>query len=203
MEAVLAVCMGVGLAAACGFRVFVPMLVACIALRSGHIGVAASHTWLASDAALLLLITATILEVVAYYVPWLDNMLDTVTTPASIVAGTLLVASFITTTSPMLKWSLALIAGGGAAGVVQTGTVLVRGASSATTAGLGNFVVSTVELLSSTVLAFIAMAMPVVIGVLLLIVAFFVVRRLLRRRRENAAVTIVMPQTTRSWSQTA
>lgn len=182
MEFLLAACMGIGLAAACGFRIFVPMLVACIALRSGHAGVAASHSWLASDAALVLFITATVLEVVAYYVPWLDNMLDTIASPAAVVAGTLIAASFITQMSPMLNWSLALIAGGGAAAVAQGATVVVRGASTAITGGVVNPVVSTGELIISTLLSILAMLLPILIGVLVLALVGYLAYRLLRRR---------------------
>src|SRR5437868_2946043 len=123
MENVLAICMGLGLAAACGFRVFVPLLVMSIAVHSGHLHVASSFDWIGSNPALITFSLATALEIGAYYVPWLDNFLDTVATPAAIIAGTVVTASMVTDVSPYLRWTLAAIAGGGLAGAVQGTTV--------------------------------------------------------------------------------
>ena len=87
--------------------------------------------------ALVAFSVATILEIVGYYIPWLDHFLDVITTPAAIVAGTVVSASMVTDMSPLLRWSLAIIAGGGAAGVVQGMTVATRGMSLVGTAGWG------------------------------------------------------------------
>src|SRR5687767_3523804 len=116
MEMLLSVCVGLGLSAACGFRIFVPLLVTSIAAHSGHLNLAPSFDWLGSPAALTAFSVATALEVGAYYIPWLDNFLDTVATPTAVVAGTMMTASMITDVSPFLKWSLSVVAGGGIAG---------------------------------------------------------------------------------------
>ncbi len=114
MEYLLLALLGIALAVACGFRVFIPLLVVSIASYSGYIELAPNFSWVASLPALIIFAVATILEIVAYYVPWLDNLLDTIATPASIIAGILVSASFITGMHPLLKWTLAVIAGGGA-----------------------------------------------------------------------------------------
>lgn len=159
-ETILSLCLGVGLSAACGFRVFVPLLIASLAAHAGHLKLSAGFDWLGSDAAVIALGIATVLEIGAYYIPWLDNALDTVATPAAVIAGTLITASVATDMSPMLKWTLAVIAGGGSAALVQTGTVLVRAASTATTGGLANPLIATAELGGSVGMTLLAIAVP-------------------------------------------
>src|SRR5579864_4751189 len=146
METFLSICVGIGLSAASGFRVFVPLLVMSIASLSGHLTLAHGFEWIGTYPAMTAFAVATCLEIAGYYVPWLDHLLDTMATPAAIVAGTIVTASAVADMSPFLKWTLAVIAGGGAAGLVQSATVVTRGASAVTTGGLANPVVSTFEL---------------------------------------------------------
>ena len=146
MDALIGFFVGLALSAAVGFRVFVPLLLTGSAARLGYLELTTDMAWLASDAALVALATATVLEVSAYYVPWLDNLLDTVATPTAVVAGVIAWAAVTPELSPLLRWTLAVIAGGGAAGVVQSGTALLRLHSPAFTAGFGNPVVATGEL---------------------------------------------------------
>src|SRR5690606_33746104 len=115
----LALIAGVGLAAACGFRVFVPLLVMGLAARSGSLPLAANMQWVGSDVTIIMLAAATTLEILGYYVPWIDNLLDTIATPAAAVAGTLASAAVFTSFDPMMQWTLGIIAGGGTATVVQ------------------------------------------------------------------------------------
>lgn len=184
MEIVYALLIGIGLAAASGFRVFLPLLGLALAARFGGVAPGEDFGWLLADAALVALATATLLEIGAYYLPLLDHLLDAVTTPLAIIAGTLATAAMLGgIDDPLIKWGVALIAGGGAAGVVQAGSVAARAASLATTGGLGNPVVSTIEWIGAllvTVLAFIAPVL-VLIGLVLLVVG------LVRRRRPRAA----------------
>lgn len=171
----------VGLAAACGFRVFLPLLGLSVAGMSGHLTLEPSLSWLATWPALSALATATVLEVAAYYVPWVDNLLDTVATPMAIAAGTLASATQLGDMSPVMQWSLAAITGGGVSGVVQTGSVAMRAASSGLTGGLGNVVVSTAELLGAVIATLLAILLPVVGFVLALVLLFWVIRFLARR----------------------
>src|SRR6516225_5140167 len=137
-ETLLGIALGIGLSAACGFRVFVPLLALSLASISGHLTLAPGFAWIGSYPALVAFSVATCLEIAGYYIPWVDHLLDTIATPAAVVAGIIVTASMVTGMSPFLKWSLAIIAGGGAAGLVQGTTVLTRGASTATTGGLAN-----------------------------------------------------------------
>lgn len=183
MEAALSVALGLGLAAACGFRVFVPLLVISAASYSGHLSLSGSFDWIASTPALITLIAATCLEIAAYYVPWVDHLLDTVASPAAVVAGIVASASVISGMDPYLKWTMAVIAGGGLAGAVQVVTTGTRGASLMTTAGFGNPIVSSVETGGSVVLSLLAIVAPLLaVGLVVLFLAF-VTSRLFRRRQ--------------------
>jgi hypothetical protein len=160
MELLLSICLGLGLSAACGFRIFVPLLVMSIAAHAGQLHLAPSFAWIGSTGALITFGVATVLEIGAYYVPWLDHFLDTLATPSAIVAGSIITASVITDVSPFLKWTLAVIAGGGLAGSIQAGTVLARGLSFAGTGGLANPLVATVELGGSVLTSIAAILAP-------------------------------------------
>ena len=181
MGSLVSVCLGLGLAAACGFRVFVPLLAVNLAARAGYLSLGAGFDWIAGGPALVTLTAATLLEIGAYYIPWLDNLLDTVASPAAVVAGVVVTASVVTGLDPYLKWTLAVIAGGGVAGAVQTLTSGTRHASAVTTAGLANPVVSTVELAGSAGLSLLSMALPVLAAALVLFLLAWTGHRLFAR----------------------
>lgn len=186
LEYVFSICLGVGLAAACGFRVFVPLLGMSAAALSGHLGLSPGFEWIGTWPAFACFATATALEVGAYYVPWIDNALDTIATPVAVIAGTLVVASVVGDMSPLLKWSLAAIAGGGTAGIVQTGTVALRGTSTLTTGGFGNFLVSTTELVASVCTTLLALLVPIFCVGLLMLGGGLLLMRLSSRTRAAA-----------------
>ncbi len=186
MEILLSICLGLGLAAACGFRIFVPFLVMSSAAHLGYLHVDGKFEWIASTPALVVFGAATLLEIGAYYLPWLDNLLDTVASPAAVVAGIVATASVVTDVDPLLKWTLAVIAGGGLAGAVQSLTSGARGVSTLTTGGLANPLVSTFEAGSSLGLALLAIAVPV-LALFAVVVFFVLVWRFLRRRRRQVS----------------
>jgi hypothetical protein len=127
MPELLSVAAGIGLAAACGFRVFVPLLALGLAGRFGVLPLSHGFEWLKSTEAIVAFSVSTLLEAAAYKIPWLDHALDTLATPAALFAGVLSVAALTAGLPPALRFSLALIVGGGAAAVVQQGaTVLLR-----------------------------------------------------------------------------
>lgn len=162
MEAILAIMVGIGLSAACGFRVFMPLTGLSIASLSGHLTLSPEFAWIGTWTALIAFATASILEIAAYYIPWLDNLMDSLMTPAAVIAGIMVTASVVTDMSPFLKWSLAIIAGGGTAAIVQGGTVAMRTVSSGATGGFANFSLSTVEISASLVLTILAILLPVI-----------------------------------------
>lgn len=182
LELVMGLFAGLGLAAACGFRLFIPLLVTSLAARADMLSLAEGFEWIASTPALVGFGAATALEIGAYYVPFIDNLLDTIATPAAVVAGSVLAAAVFVDMDPWLQWSLAAVAGGGVAAAVQTGTVALRGTSSATTAGLGNPVVSTGELAGSAAFATASVVTP---GLVFLFFVAAVTWFIVRRRRQR------------------
>ncbi|MFD1140202.1 DUF4126 domain-containing protein [Larkinella insperata] len=184
MEWIISLCLGIALSACCGFRIFVPMLVASLAVKLGWISVTPGFEWMGTWPALLVLASATTLEIGAYYIPWLDNALDTVATPIAFVAGTILTTSFVEVDLPVLKWGLGIIAGGGTAGLIQTGTSLLRVGSTATTGGLGNPVVSSAENIASFGFSFLAILFPLLAAFLVLMIGLFLIRLMVTRKRQ-------------------
>src|SRR5881394_1498504 len=178
MNEFLSVALGIGLAAACGFRVFVPLLFVSIAAKAGKLALVSSFQWMGTDAAMIAFSVATAIEIAAYYIPWLDNLLDTIATPAAVVAGAIISASVFTGMDPFLRWTLAIIAGAGAAGVVQTASVVTRAASTASTGGFGNFVVATAELILAVVASFLA---PFVAILLIVCLVIYIGRKAYKR----------------------
>lgn len=193
MELALSICLGIGLSAACGFRVFVPLLGMSIAALAGHLNLSQGFDWIGTWPAFACFLTATILEVVAYYIPWVDNLLDSVATPVAVVAGTIVTAAVVTDMSPLMKWSLALIAGGGTAGIIQSASVALRGTSLLATGGLTNWGVASAELVASITTTILSVVVPILtaIGVAVLIVMMLTfVRRQLRRPNSTSNVTV-------------
>jgi hypothetical protein len=186
VDTVLGVLLGIGLAAAVGFRIFVPFLVLSVAAQAGHLPLASGFEWIATPTALIAFALATALEVVAYFVPWLDNLLDALAGPVTVAAGMAATAAVATDLPPALRWTVAVIAGGGVAGVVHGSTALVRATSSVTTGGLGNFAVSGLELAGSVVTSVAAVVVPLLGGLLAAVICLFAVRVLLRRRALRA-----------------
>jgi hypothetical protein len=177
METLVGIAVGIGLSAACGFRVFVPLLVMNLSSLTGHLHLASGFEWIGGAPATIIFATATIVEVLAYYIPWLDHILDVVTTPAAMIAGVVATASVVTNVSPLLKWTLAIIAGGGAAALVQGATSTLRLKSTALTGGVGNPLVATGEWIGAIITALLAIIVPVICLVLILLLVILVARK--------------------------
>jgi hypothetical protein len=175
MDTLLSIAIGIGLSAACGFRIFVPPLVMSIAAIYGHLPLSPDFQWIGTYPALEGFALATCIEIAAYYIPWIDNFLDIVSTPTAIAVGSAITGALVHETNPLLKWTLAVIAGGGSAGLVQGLTGMLRLSSTALTAGFGNAVISTLEAGASVILSVLSIFVPIlavallVVGVILLI----------------------------------
>lgn len=192
-ESLFAVLMGVGLAAACGMRVFMPLLALAVGARLGLVHAPESMAWMASWPALIALATACAAEVAGYYVPWIDHALDTLATPAAAVAGA--AAMFMHSgwaldgLHPMATWGASLI-GGGVATTIQAGTVAARATSTATTGGLANPIFATIENIGAAVLSALAIVIPIVLGVVgavILLAILLITIKLIRSRRSRVA----------------
>ena len=174
-EIITAVAIGIGLSASCGFRVFVPLLVAGIAAKMNIFPVNEGFQWLSSWPAIISFGTATVAEILAYYIPFIDNLLDTITSPLAVVGGTLLLTSVIPVDNEFLKWAIGFLFGGGAAATVQGGTVLTRLASTKLTAGIGNPVLATGEHVAAFGSSVLTLIIPLIIAALiLLLIVYFI-----------------------------
>lgn len=184
-QIITAVALGIALSASTGFRVFVPLLVASVAARAGFLPLTDGFAWVGSWPAIICFGAATVAELLAYYIPFVDNLLDTITTPLAIGAGTLLMTSVLPMDSDMLKWITGLIVGGGAAAAVQSGSVFTRLMSSKFTGGTGNAVVATGEHAAAFGASLTALFIPVLVALFFLLLIGFIVRKLLRKLSKN------------------
>src|SRR5262245_45212826 len=185
----LSIVLGVGLAAATGFRVFLPMLIASAAAYAGYLPLDQNFAWLATPTALVMLGVAALVEILAYYVPGLDNLLDTLATPAAFVAGTILSAAVMTDVPPLVKWTAAVIAGGGVAGLTQASTAVLRAKSTVLTGGFGNAVIATGELVGALLVSVLALAAPLAALAAVVLFLWLAVRLIRRLRREPDSST--------------
>jgi hypothetical protein len=180
IDLLLSLCLGIGLSAACGFRVFIPFLVLSAASLWGHVHLVPELAWMGTPAAFWTFVTAAVFEVAAYYIPWLDHLMDTIAAPSAAIAGALVMASSLTDISPLLKWTIAVIAGGGSAALVQGSTMLARGLSTTLTGGLGNPVVATGEAVGAVLLSLLAVVLPVMAALAAVGLILFMVRKAYR-----------------------
>jgi hypothetical protein len=180
METLIGLLIGIGLSAACGFRVFIPLLGMSIAAISGYITPSQGFEWIGTWPALIAFATATALEIGAYYVPFIDHLMDVLITPTAIAAGIILMASMLGDISPFIKWSLAIIAGGGVSAVVQGGTMAFRAASTGSTGGMANFLIASGELFGSTLLTIFAILIPVLCLFIVLLICCLMIRMIVR-----------------------
>jgi hypothetical protein len=179
-ESILSVAAGLALAAAAGLRVFVPLLMVSMAARGGWLEVTPAFEWIATTPAFVVFATATVLEIAAYYVPFFDNVLDTISTPAAVAAGIVASASVLVDLPPWLQYSIAIAGAGSTAGAVAASTSLLRLKSSALTGGLANSVLATFELLGAVGVAVIALVVPLLAFLAALALLIFGMRRLAR-----------------------
>jgi len=139
------VSMGIGLAACAGLRAFLPLFVVALAGKLEFVTLSDSFTWMASWPALVVFGAAVVAEVLSDKFPIVDNLLDSVQIFVKPIAGALVAATVVEDWAPLYVTVVAIIGGGSAAGLVHVAKAKVRLVSSATTAGLGNPVLSVSE----------------------------------------------------------
>ena len=177
MELLFSVLLGLGLSSAVGFRVFVPALITSVAAYTGKVELAESMQWIGSIPAIVTFGVATILELVAYYIPFVDNLMDTVSTPAAPICGSLLMGSTIIEMDPLIKWPVSIIAGGGLATSIQSGNSLIRLKSSGLTGGVANPVVSTIEAGFAGIISFLSIFLLVAAGFVIVYLSYKIIQR--------------------------
>lgn len=184
IETILSIFLGIGLASASGFRVFLPLFALSLASYFNLWQLNESWLWIGSIPALLTLGIATFAEIFAYYIPFVDNLLDTIAVPLAAIAGTVVMASTVVDISPMMTWALALIAGGGTATAMQGMTTVTRLASSIKTAGIGNPVVATAETGTAVAMSALSIFQPVV-AIIVVVIVFVLINLLIKKFKKK------------------
>ncbi|SIR00634.1 DUF4126 domain-containing protein [Maribacter ulvicola] len=175
-DTVLSIFLGIGLAASVGFRVFLPLFALSLASYFGVWELNDHWQWIGSLVAVLTLGIATLLEIFAYFIPWFDNLLDSIAVPLAAIAGTAVMVSTVADLDPVITWSLAIIAGGGTATAIKGAGATGRLASTATTGGLANPVITTVETATAVVVSVASIFAPILAAVLVIIILVIVFR---------------------------
>ena len=184
VETIISIFLGIGLAASVGFRVFIALFVLSIASYFGFWELNENWKWVGSISALIILGVATLVEIFAYYIPYIDNLLDSVAVPLAAIAGTAVMISTVPGLDPVMTWALAIIAGGVTATAIQTSSTAARMTSSATTAGIANPLISTVETGTSIVLSILSIFVPI-IAILLLIFIFWLIFKVYKKFKKK------------------
>ena len=187
-DVILSIFLGIGLAASAGFRVFVPLFVLSLAAYTNIVELNDTWQWIGSITALLVFGIATLVEIFAYSIPWVDNLLDTLAMPLAALAGTAVMVSTLTGMDPVITWSLAIIAGGGTATAIKGAAAGSRMASTMGTGGLANPAVSAVETAMATIISWTAVLVPLV-AVILVIIVLALVLRIYRKLRPGRGGT--------------
>lgn len=185
-ETIISIFLGIGLAASVGFRVFLPLFALSLASYFNFWELNESWQWIGSMTALVILGVATIIEIFAYYIPFVDNLLDSVAVPLAAIAGTAVMVSTVADLNPEITWTLAIIAGGGTAAAISGASGATRLASTATTAGIGNPIVSTIETGTALVTSIVTIFLPVVGFILVLIIAFIIFKIFKKIKRTSS-----------------
>lgn len=189
IEIGISICLGIGLATAVGFRVFLPLLILSIAGYYGKIPINESWQWAASMPAIITLGVATVIEIFGYYIPWFDNLLDSIAIPLAAIAGTAVVMATMADINPVFTWALAIIAGGGTAAVVKGNTSALRLTSSTTTGGFANPVISTAETGTSTLMSLLSVFIAPLAFVITLFIFFgiYKIYKKLKKKKDSSA----------------
>ncbi|WP_157206803.1 DUF4126 domain-containing protein [Mariniflexile maritimum] len=180
LETIISICLGIGLSASVGFRVFLPLFALSLAAYFNVWQLNDAWQWIGSTTALITLGVATIVEIFAYFIPYVDNLLDTISVPLAALAGTAVMLSTVSDLSPVVTWALAIIAGGGTAAAISGTSSATRITSTATTGGVANPIVSTIETGTSLVMSVVSIFLPLLAFVFVLIV-FFIIFKLYKK----------------------
>ena len=179
-ETIISIFLGIGLAASVGFRVFLTLFALSLASYFNVWELNESWQWIGSMTALITLGVATLVEIGTYYIPFVDNLIDTIAIPLATVAGTAVMVSTVADLSPVVTRALAIIAGGGTAATIKSATSATRLTSSVSTAGFGNPIVTTIETGSSIVMTLLSIFLPI-IGFIMVIVILIVFYKLYKK----------------------
>ncbi|MGH8198133.1 MAG: DUF4126 domain-containing protein [Steroidobacteraceae bacterium] len=182
MSVALSIATGLALAAAAGFRAFVPLLAAGLAIHFGYVEASPGFAWLGEPLVLVALSVATATEIAAYYVPGVDHVLDLIATPVAVAAGIIAAAGVMVGLPDWLRWLTAIGAGGAVTTAGHALNAVGRAKTGVATGGLGNPAYSTAELAGSVLLAIFAFLLPLIAVAAAVAIGLFLLQRWRRRR---------------------
>lgn len=180
IETIISICLGIGLAASVGFRVFLPLFALSLASYFNVWNLNESWQWIGGLTALITLGVATLVEIFAYYIPYVDNALDTISVPLAAFAGTVVMLSTVVDLSPVITWALAIIAGAGTASAISTSSSGTRLASTASTGGLANPIFSTLETGTAVTMSIVSIFFPI-LAIVLVVIMLFIIFKLFKK----------------------
>lgn len=189
----LAVLLGLGLSASTGLNTFIPLLLVSAAARFNIAGIELGQRfdWLTSDVGLTVLIVASIVEIVADKVPAVDHFLDSIGTFIRPAAATVATASVLTgvDVDPTVAAIVGFIIGTPTALGFHTLKAGTRVASTATTMGCANPVLSLIEDVISLAFSILSIFAPILVPIALLLFALALWQIVKRARAANAEVS--------------
>ena len=188
LQNALPLLLGLGLSASTGLNTFLPLLLLGGAARFNIAGITLGDKfgWLASDAAMISLIVACVVELIADKIPAVDHFLDSAGTVVRPAAGALASASVLTGVDPMVAAVIGLIVGAPTSLGLHTLKAGTRVASSVSTFGCANPVISIIEDVIAFTLSIVAIFAPIFVPIALVLLVWTLWRVMKRIRRGHA-----------------
>jgi len=182
VQAFLSLSMAFGLSTSAGLNAYIPLLTIALVdrLTDGLIDLQGPWVWLSNWWTIGVLAVLLVIEVLADKIPAVDTANDVVQTVIRPAAGAILFAASTRAIGlhPVLAAICGVILAGGVHAVKAGGRPVVT----ATTGGVGNPILSTLEDILSAVTSFIAVVAPYLVGIFILLVASQIAWWAIKRR---------------------
>jgi len=179
LNILFAISAGVALAAATGFRAFLPLFGLGLVARLGWTTIRPAEQWLAGDLALIALGTATVVELLADKIPVVDHVLDSIATVIRPVAAWVVSFGVLTPLGQEWAGALATVLAGGAFGVHAL-KAKARVGSTLATVGTANPFLSAIEDAIALTLTLVGILAPI-LALLFLVLLVWVGIKVLRK----------------------
>lgn len=185
VQAFLSLSMAFGLSTSAGLNAYIPLLTIALVdrLSDGLMDLQGPWTWLSSWWTIGVLAILLVVEILVDKVPAVDTINDIIHTVIRPAAGAILFAA--STRAIGLHPVLAAICGVILAGGVHTAKTGGRPVVTATTGGVGNPILSTIEDVVSAVMSFVSIVAPYLVLILALIILGLVIWWIARRRASS------------------
>ena len=189
MEALFGIGTAFGLSTSAGLNAYIPLLLVSVLTRFGILDLQEPYTVLGNIWVIAVVSVLLLVEVFVDKIPAVDTVNDVVQTAVRPAAGALLFAAnanVITDINPVI----AVIAGLFLAGTVHTAKGAVRPLVTASTGGMGNWVVSIIEDVIAVVASILAIIMPFLVVVFAAVASIWLVRWYRKRKANEPQLSI-------------